>query len=185
MYIEKDKFVAVFSEMTDENARPSLPLWNELPDLELYMDQVISFISKYFDTPSSEKIITPSMVNNYVKLGTIPAPVRKKYSKEHLAYLFMVCTLKQTLDMATIQKIIPVGLNAPQIEYIYNSFVKNQGKAYGYVTENVLNVALPIFENEGENQDRLNDLLLQVVSAANIFKLLTEKLADCHKTEKE
>lgn len=180
MNIEKDKFIEVFSKMTDEASRPSLPLWNELPDLELYMDQVISIITRYFDAPSAEKIITPSMVNNYVKLGTIPAPVRKKYSKEHLAYLFMVCTLKQTLDMATIQKIIPIGLDLSQIEYIYNSFVKNQSKAYGYVTENVLSVAVPIFENEGENQDRLNDLLLQVASAANIFKLLTEKLSDCH-----
>lgn len=176
MHIEKDKFIKVFTEMNDEAARPSLPLWDELPDIELYMDQVISIISKYFDKPSPEKIITPSMVNNYVKLGTIPAPVRKKYSKEHLAYLFMVCTLKQTLDMATIQKIIPVGLEPPVIQYIYNSFVKNQSKAYGYVTENVLSVAVPIFENESENQDRLNDLLLQVASAANIFKLLTEKL---------
>lgn len=176
MYIEKDKFIKVFNNMADENGRPSLPLWDELPDLELYMDQVISFITRHFENQSSEKIITPSMVNNYVKLGTIPAPVRKKYSKEHLAYLFMVCTLKQTLDMATIQKIIPIGLETSDIKYIYNSFVKNQSKAYGYVTENVLSVAVPIFENEGENQDRLNDLLLQVASAANIFKLLTEKL---------
>ena len=180
MYIEKDKFAKVFSRMKDEASRPSLPTWNELPDLDLYMDQVISIISKYFNTHSEEKILTPSMVNNYVKLGIIPAPIRKKYSKEHLAYLLMVCTLKQTLDMATIQKIIPVGLDSMQIEYIYNSFVKNQSKAYGYVTENVLSVAIPIFENEGENQDRLNDLLLQVASAANIFKLLTEKLSDCH-----
>ena len=125
------------------------------------------------------------MVNNYVKLGTIPAPVRKKYSKEHLAYLFMVCTLKQTLDMATIQKIIPVGLDTHQIEHIYNSFVKNQSKAYSYVTENVLSVAVPIFENEGGNQDRLNDLLLQVASAANIFKLLTEKLTSCQHDKSE
>ncbi|MBQ7751701.1 MAG: DUF1836 domain-containing protein [Clostridia bacterium] len=183
MYIEKDKFAKVFSKMTDEASHPSLPMWNELPDLELYMDQVISIISKYFKTSAEEKNLTPSMVNNYVKLGIIPAPIRKKYSREHLAYLLMVCTLKQTLDMATIQKIVPVGLDSKQIEYIYNSFVKNQSKAYGYVTENVLSVALPIFENEGENQDRLNDLLLQVASAANIFKLLTEKLTDCNLSE--
>ncbi len=181
MYIEKDKFVTVFTEMTDESSRPSLPLWEELPDIELYMDQVISIITKYFENPESDKIITPSMVNNYVKLGTIPAPVKKKYSREHLAYLFMVCTLKQTLDMSTIQKIIPVGLDNDAIKYIYNSFVKNQSTAYNYVTENILSVAIPIFENEGENQDRLNDLLLQVASAANIFKLLTEKLSECHK----
>lgn len=181
MYIEKDKFITVFNEMTDESTHPSLPLWDELPDIELYMDQVISIIAKYFVNVPTEKIITPSMVNNYVKLGTIPAPVRKRYSREHLAYLFMVCTLKQTLDMATIQKIIPVGLDTSTVKYIYNSFVKNQSKAYAYVTESTLSVANPIFENEGENQDRLNDLMLQVASAANIFKLLTEKLAECHK----
>ena len=181
MYIEKDKFITVFTGMTGEASRPSLPLWDELPDIELYMDQVISIISKYFENPSSDRIITPSMVNNYVKLGTIPAPTKKKYSRAHLAYLFMVCTLKQTLDMATIQKIIPVDLDNEAIKYIYNSFVKNQTKAYEYITENVLSVAVPIFENEGENQERLNDLLLQVASAANIFKLLTEKLSCCHK----
>ena len=185
MYIEKDKFITVFNAMTDGSVRPHLPLWSELPDIELYMDQVISIISKYITVyGSAEKIITPSMVNNYVKLGTIPAPIRKKYSKTHLAYLFIVCTLKQTLDMATINKIIPVGLDASAVEYIYNSFVKNQDKAYDYITENTLSVALPIFEKEGGSQDRLNDLLLQVSSAANILKLLTERLSDCNKDTK-
>ena len=76
MHIEKDKFITVFSKMSDAAARPALPLWSELPDLELYMDQVISFITRYFDESTAEKLITPSMVNNYVKLGTIPAPVK-------------------------------------------------------------------------------------------------------------
>ena len=184
MHIEKDKFVKVFNDMSDESARPHLPLWNELPDIELYMDQVISIISKHIShSDFSERALTPAMVNNYVKLGTIPAPVRKKYSRAHIAYLFMVCTLKQTLDMATIQKIIPVGLDEEEVEYIYNSFVKNQNKAYSYVTENILNVAIPIFEKEGENQERLNDLLLQVASAANICKLLTERLTTCRPDE--
>ena len=181
MHIEKDKFISVFKGMSDDGAMPHLPLWNELPDIELYMDQVISIISKYI-TPggSTEKIITPAMISNYVRLGTIPAPIRKKYSRLHLAYLFMVCTLKQTLDMATIQRIVPTDLDETAVEQIYNSFVKNQNKAYGYITENVLSVAVPIFEKEGGNQDRLNDLLLQVAASANILKLLTEKLSDCH-----
>lgn len=184
MHIEKDKFITVFNEMSDEDARPRLPLWNELPDIELYMDQVISIISRYMShSDFSERALTPAMVNNYVKLGTIPAPVRKKYSRSHIAYLFMVCTLKQTLDMATIQKIVPVGLDAEEVEYIYNSFVKNQNKAYSYVTENILNVAIPIFEKESENQERLNDLLMQVASAANICKLLTERLTTCRPDE--
>ena len=176
MHIEKDKFVTVFNEMSDENIRPKLPLWNELPDIDLYMDQVISIIARYI----AEGALTSAMVNNYVKLGTIPAPVRKKYSRVHIAYLIMVCTLKQTLDMATIQKIVPIGLADDDVESIYSSFVKNQNKAYGYIAENVLNVANPIFEKESDNQERLNDLLLQVASSANILKLMTEKLATCN-----
>ena len=185
MYIDKEKFTAVFKEMSEDEYHPALPLWNELPDIELYMDQVITIIAKYISGAPAEKLLTPSMVNNYVKLGTIPAPIRKKYSRIHLAYLFMVCTLKQTLDMATIQKIIPVGLDEKSTEYIYNSFVKNQSKAHSYIAENVLGVAIPIFEKEGGNQERLNDLLLQVASSANILKLLTEKLTACHKDKSE
>lgn len=53
---------------------PSIPHWDALPDLELYMDQVIVFMEKYlaFFGDGRDKLITPSMINNYVKLGIIP-----------------------------------------------------------------------------------------------------------------
>ena len=120
MYVEKDKLIATFNEFEETFKEYSLPKWNELPDIDLYMDQVITIISKYlgiyYETIGEEKIITPSMINNYVKLGTVPAPVKKKYSKVHLAYLLILCTLKQTLDMATIQRLIPI--NIYQIRFI-------------------------------------------------------------------
>ena len=62
-----------------------LPYWDELPEIDLYMDQVIvlmeKYLSWYIGYDSENKIITPSMINNYVKLGIIPAPIKKKYSK--------------------------------------------------------------------------------------------------------
>lgn len=57
-----------------------LPRWEELPDLELYMDQVITLIDRYLSPViQGEKhpLLTSSMVNNYVKLGLIPAPTKK------------------------------------------------------------------------------------------------------------
>ena len=116
------------------------------------------------------------MINNYVKLGTIPPPTKKRYSKVHLAYLLVVCTLKQTHDMATIQKIMPVDLSATEVEQTYASFVKNQQKAHNYVMENIRSVADPIIDLEGNNQERLNDILIQLSTSANIFKTLTEAL---------
>lgn len=180
MYVEKDKLIATFNEFEETFKEYSLPKWNELPDIDLYMDQVITIISKYlgiyYETIGEEKIITPSMINNYVKLGTVPAPVKKKYSKVHLAYLLIICTLKQTLDMATIQRLIPINIDEATVEKIYNYFVKNQHIAYSYVIESVRKVANPILEFESDNQERMNDLLMQVSSSANILKILTGKI---------
>ena len=62
-----------------------LPRWNELPDFDLYMDQILNFLEKnteIFGISEKEKIITNSMINNYVKLGLIKAPIKKKYNKK-------------------------------------------------------------------------------------------------------
>ena len=65
-----------------------IPRWEELPDIELYMDQVITFIENnlsIYPFINSEKIITSSMINNYVKLNLIPKPIKKKYNKTHFS----------------------------------------------------------------------------------------------------
>ena len=102
--------------------------------------------------------------------------VKKKYSKVHLAYLLIICTLKQTLEMSTIQRIIPVGLSEEEIRQTYNSFVKNQQKAFSYITQSIKSVADPILTLEGDNPDRINDLIMQVSASANLFKILTQKI---------
>ena len=76
-----------------------LPEWEELPQIELYLDQVIALVNNYLGffvyDPAEEKLLTPSMVNNYVKLRLIPAPVRKKYGRKHIALLLMGVFVKQ------------------------------------------------------------------------------------------
>ena len=117
------------------------------------------------------------MINNYVKLDIIPAPIKKKYSKKHLAYLLVICTLKQTLDIPTIKELMPAGLSDQDVKKTYNSFVKNQQKAYTYVTQNLKSVAEPIFTHESDNPERMNDLIMQISASANIFKILTDRLS--------
>ncbi len=191
MHIEKDKLITSFNEWEEQLTNHSLPSWDNLPDIELYMDQVISLIEKYLKiyikVTNSDKLITRSMINNYVKLEIIPSPNKKKYSKIHLAYLLIICTLKQTLNMATIQKIIPVNMTDEEVMNTYNSFVINQHKAYLYVVENTKAVSAPILSYDGENNERINDLVMQVAASANIFKILTDKISDLsmNKTETE
>lgn len=180
MYIDKNKFAASFDLLENNLKNHPMPAWEDFPDIELYMDQVISLITKYLEIYSRslglEKLITPSMINNYVKLKIIPPPEKKKYSRIHLAYLIIICTLKQTLDMATIQKIIPCGIDEERVKQIYSSFAENQKKASEYVTENVRSLAAPMFSADSDNQEEMNELLMQVCVCANIYKIFTESI---------
>ena len=82
-----------------EDTRIELPQWETLPDIGLYMDQVITLMERTFAPflPGAE--ITKSMVNNYVKVELIPRPIGKKYDREHLALLLVIGVLKQALSM--------------------------------------------------------------------------------------
>ena len=67
-----------FEEWAKQVSTLHLPRWEELPDMDLYRDQVITLIERYlsFLANDDEKIITTSMINNYVKWKMMPAPNR-------------------------------------------------------------------------------------------------------------
>ena len=117
--------------MTAENleraaplAARKLPRWEELPDLDLYMDQVLSLVHRYLgvDEAAEGKVLTSSMVNNYVKLHIMPAPEKKKYTRMHLAYLLAICVLKSSLPMTAIQDLLQRGMAEHSPEDLYNMF---------------------------------------------------------------
>ena len=83
-----------------------VPSWDALPDFGLYMDQVIVLMERALEGVLPKGELTKSMVNNYVKVGLIPRPVGKKYEREHLAMLLMVCILKQALSMEEIAALL-------------------------------------------------------------------------------
>ena len=82
--------------------------YEELPDIDLYMDQVVTFLEKQlyiFQNNTLDKQITSSMINNYVKGEVLPSPISKKYNREHLALIEEICTLKQVLSIADVKQI--------------------------------------------------------------------------------
>ena len=93
--------------LEEKNEKIVFPRWAELPEIDLYMDQLISFFEKKlaFLFDKDEKGVTSTMINNYVKHKLIMPPVKKKYSREHLAYLFVIITLKKAFTMSEIKMI--------------------------------------------------------------------------------
>lgn len=176
-----------FEECKKLLTKHTLPAWDELPTIDLYMDQVIELVNSYIGNlellSSDGAEITRPMINNYVKLKMMPAPVKKKYGRVHLAYIIVICTLKQSLNISTIQKILPNEIPNDTVEYIYNSFVKNQKTAFEYISEQADSIAGPIVNTEEGNPQRIDDLIMQIASSANILKCLTEKVVDFEELE--
>lgn len=82
----------------------------DIPDIELYMDQVTTFMdSKLRATsryPGDDKILTKTMINNYAKNNLLPPPVKKKYSKEHILMLIFIYHFKGFLSINDIQALM-------------------------------------------------------------------------------
>ena len=91
-----------------EKLNIDLPQWELLPDIGLYMDQVVTLMERTFSPTLPKGEMTKSMVNNYVKVGLIPRPVGKKYDREHLAMLLMICVLKQALSMESVGQLLDI-----------------------------------------------------------------------------
>ena len=167
----------------------SLPAWDELPAIDLYMDQVIEILNKYLSGLglfSSENFeITRPMINNYVKLKIMPAPVKKKYGRIHLCYIIVICTLKQTLNISTIQKILPTEISEEDVKYIYNSFVVNQQEAFGYMAQQADQIADHILMTKESNPQMIDNLIMQIASSANVLKCLTEKIVSFQSKKSE
>ena len=101
----------------------------EIPGIDLYMDQVLTFMNTHLGTAKryeDDKVMTKTMINNYAKNRLIPAPDKKKYSKEHIMVLMFIYYFKNILSIGDIQSI----LNPLTERYFANGKDLNLEKIY-------------------------------------------------------
>ncbi len=83
---------------------------DEIPRIDLYMDQVLTFMEEHLGKsardPENDKILTKTMINNYVKNGVLIPPVRKKYGMDHMILLLMIYYLKSYLSIGDIRQVL-------------------------------------------------------------------------------
>lgn len=147
--------------------------WDRLPELELYMDQVITFMNRQLEpfNTDGERLLTPSMINNYVKDEVLPRPEKKKYSRSHLAMLFMICTLKSVLSLPEISALLSGLTEGCDIHEQYPAFVKAHGDAMKEISER-LNTA------PEKDKDALYALALQLALEANARRIAAARILD-------
>jgi hypothetical protein len=114
--------------------------WELIPDFGLYMDQVVTFVEKQCRNLflEGERVFTPAMVNNYVKFGLVNRPNGKKYGREQLAQLMMICVLKQAASTDGMKALLrpPEGAT---LQTHYENFCKTERDVFA-----ALGDALPL-----------------------------------------
>ena len=112
----------------DELGRYRPVPWDQIPDLGLYMDQVITFITRSYAPlygDSTKRYLSAPMINNYVKNKLIPRPSGKKYSRLQIALLIMIVALKRVCMMEDIRAMLYTE-NDEDVELLYNRFCERQ-----------------------------------------------------------
>ena len=101
------------------------PRWDELPVLDLYLDQVLLYVNKVCIPAftASDKGLTASMINNYVKHGYLEKPSKKKYNRQQVARLIAITSLKTVFSIQDIAATLDMLNAETQSEELYNDFV--------------------------------------------------------------
>ena len=149
-----------------------IPRWNELPSVDLYMDQIITFISESLRPlfhHGGTAPITKSMINNYVKAKIVDAPVNKKYPRQSVAMIIVVCILKNCFATDEIGKLIQLGLA-----------MENTAETYNRFCESIENAVKSVFSGDFHLVDmklegRENKYLLESFAAVFAYKFYVQK----------
>lgn len=166
----------------------------DIPNIDLYMDQVTSFMEKELKSTKrndDDKVLTKTMINNYAKNDLLPAPIKKKYSKEHLLLLTFIYYFKNIISMKDIETLLkPITENYFQSEgdiniaRIYDevcAFEKERTKLLQKDIELMYNNSMETFSDvDVENRDYLQFFSFICSLSLDVYvkQLLIEKLID-------
>lgn len=165
--------------------------YDKIPDIELYMDQVTTFIEdklSYLKRRDQEDALTKTMINNYTKAGILIPPNKKKYSKDNMVLIVLTYYLKQVLSINDIEallspmvKVIKTGKDyGAELEAIYKAFIEIENKEHIEFKENY-DINPNIFQGtelEGRKYYELLSAVIGLVVKAAIQKRMAEKIID-------
>ena len=171
-----------------------LPRWQQLPPMPLYLEQVLALLEEWLGPylgNEEGKVLTKTMINNYAKNDLLPAPVKKKYSKEHILVLIFIYYYKNILSIGDIQKLLkPITdqffdcSGEFGIEEIYNEVFSMQREEVELLKRDVVEKykkAQETFADAPEkNQEFLKQFSFICLLTFDVYvkKLMIEKMID-------
>ena len=158
-----------------EQERPAR--WEELPDLALYMDQIISYMPRQLIHFDEGETLTSAMVNNYIKDGLVPRADGKRYGPVHLGYLTAVCALKKVLPVRDIGVLLSAGQQTDKDnETLYNYFCAALDRALAGTAQTI---------DDNAQRDDLPRMALDLALRSYAAQLACARILDILQPEQE
>lgn len=167
---------------------------DELPNINLYMDQVTTFMEEQLASSKrheEDKILTKTMINNYAKNKLLPPPEKKRYSKEHILMLIFIYYFKNILSINDIQTLLtPItekyfkSMTDKDLTYIYNEVFSMEKGQIENLQKDLLksyNAAQASFEDaDEEDKDFLKNFTFICLLSFDVYmkKMVIEHLID-------
>ncbi len=175
---------------------------DDIPNIELYMDQVTSFLNTRLKSTTrnkgEDKILTKTMINNYAKNDVLPPPVKKKYNKDHMVTLILIYYYKYFLSISDIETILK-PLNEDyfgqdkdvKLTDIYDELIDKEAQMLDGIIADIktlydeAHTMYTDVNNGDEDTLQLFAFISLLSQDVYIKKLLIEKLVDGYKQKAE
>ena len=141
--------------------------WDKFPDIELYKDQVLSYMQRQLLPSEDEELLTGAMINNYIKAGALPRPNGKKYGKEHLAYLTAICALKPVMSVNDLEYLLKKQNSKKDAREFYELLYSNIDSALNDAAEGI---------GDDLQENEIPEYILSLALKAAGLRIVCEKL---------
>lgn len=186
------RYEEFLNQVMDKYAKTGLLLPDEMPEVELYMDQVVSLLNKELAVykEKEQDVFTKSMVSNYVKHKVLPKPENKKYNKEHMVILNMIFQLKSIFQMDEMKVLFKSFVENHEsileeqydMEGLYDSLLRNRDKEILQMTNHIhedIEYVKAVMEEMGTSDDDAHEIMgviLILAIQSNAYRLMARKL---------
>ncbi|WP_102275247.1 DUF1836 domain-containing protein [Cytobacillus massiliigabonensis] len=179
-------------EMIDKLGLNNQITLEEIPQIDLYMDQVIQLFENKFSSSKrneDEKVLTKTMINNYAK-GKLFFPIKnKKYSKEHLILISLIYQLKGVLSINDIKETLfkineKTSMKQFHLEGFYESYLHVASNNIENFKEDVMEKSIDVKNEidllEDPEKEDLQKILMiaSLANMSNLYRRAAEKLVD-------
>lgn len=127
----------------------------KIPEIDLYMDQVLGLFEEYFPYNEDESKLTKTMINNYTKSKLINPPIKKKYNKENILLIAIICQLKRSISLSEIKSLMN---EYNEVEDVYSTFLEKKEEMNKKIKEEMYDL-VKAHNNSGEKNELLDALL--------------------------